>query len=286
MAFRPLKSFLPTAEDVLSLDLPRLAEIVLVHAFSYETGVKQGGKVYPDHLRGTLNNVNMFLGLTLLKEPEYGARQSEVTRAVMEAWDWLVRNGMVIEDHVSKGWFRISRAGEGLLARFLRFEEFENVGLDHVKQDLLNETFVGATQRAEAREWVSRKEILALPPVEEILDNRKLPITGNLFTELPGLPKSGNRPRGSTTSTKSLASVNEGRIRKVDRGLLLIKKRVRELRSENLSYEDICRRLADSPRPPRSTWRELTWPAAYKRHTSAVTKWLSQACSCLPILTF
>lgn len=66
---------------------------------------------------------------------------------------------------------------------------------------------------------------------------------------------------------------------KTDPTVQRIKKRVRELRKEGLDYSSICDRLGSFDRPPRAGWRELPWPRAYRRHTSAVTKWLSEACS-------
>jgi hypothetical protein len=61
-----------------------------------------------------------------------------------------------------------------------------------------------------------------------------------------------------------------------------IKKRTLELRKAGLDYSSICDRLASTERPPRAAWRDFSWPVAYKRHTSAVTKWLSEACADLP----
>jgi hypothetical protein len=58
-----------------------------------------------------------------------------------------------------------------------------------------------------------------------------------------------------------------------------IKKKARELRKEGLDYRSICERLGNVDRPPHAAWRQLPWPIAYKKHTSAVTKWLSEACS-------
>ena len=66
--------------------------------------------------------------------------------------------------------------------------------------------------------------------------------------------------------------------RRRDPGLQSLKVRVRELREEGLSHEQICSRLGDTARPPHAAWRHLTWIVAYKRHTSAVTKWISDAC--------
>jgi hypothetical protein len=65
---------------------------------------------------------------------------------------------------------------------------------------------------------------------------------------------------------------------KTDAAVQSIKKKVRELRKQGLDCRSICDRLGTTQRPPRATWRDLSWPVAYKRHTSAVTKWLSEAC--------
>jgi len=107
----------------------------------------------------------------LPKEPEYGTRQPEVTRAVMEAWSCLEREGMLIPDHTRHGSHSISWRGEALLARFARFEHLEKLGLDRVKHDLLNGGFrwVGGTmeQQKEAWEWVRMKEGQAVSPNRE-----------------------------------------------------------------------------------------------------------------------
>jgi hypothetical protein len=66
--------------------------------------------------------------------------------------------------------------------------------------------------------------------------------------------------------------------RQKDAQLQQLKLRVRKLRKEGLTHREICGRLGNSLRPPRASWRDMDWPLAYKRHTSAVTKWLSEAC--------
>jgi hypothetical protein len=66
---------------------------------------------------------------------------------------------------------------------------------------------------------------------------------------------------------------------KRDPAILKIQQKVRELREQGCDYKSICERLGTFERPPRATWRELSWPVAYKKHTSSVTKWLSLACS-------
>jgi hypothetical protein len=163
MPLRPLKSFLPTADDVLKADLPTLGEIVLQHLKSYEglNTVWQHGGLNRGYFLGMLENRNMYLGVTMPKEPEYGNRQPEVTEAVMGAWNWLVGQGMLIPNHNQPGseWFLISRQAEELLTMEAALEK---LGLDRVKADLLSgaQQVIGgnAAHREKVWEWVRRKE--------------------------------------------------------------------------------------------------------------------------------
>ncbi len=165
MALRPLKSFFPTADELLQEDLPTLGEILLVHLKSYEglNKVYQHGGLNRGYLLAMLENRSVGLG-TSPKEPEYGARQPEVTQAMMEAWNWLEREGMLIRnpEQPSGEWFTISRSGEKLLQRHAREEQWEKLGVDVVKHDLMNGgvRFVGGPleNREAAMEWVRRKE--------------------------------------------------------------------------------------------------------------------------------
>lgn len=52
----------------------------------------------------------------LPKEPEYGPRQPDVTKRMIEAWNWLERQGLLIRnDQQVADWFIISSDGEELL---------------------------------------------------------------------------------------------------------------------------------------------------------------------------
>jgi hypothetical protein len=118
MAFRALSSFIPNADDFLALDMPTLGKIVLLHLKSYEgsNSVFQNGLLNRDYFVGMLEGRNMGLGPLPEKQPEYGAKQDEVIRAVQEAWDWLEHQGILSRDHNQPApWFRISRRGEELL---------------------------------------------------------------------------------------------------------------------------------------------------------------------------
>lgn|SRR5438552_1427178 len=117
MGFRPLKSFFPTADELLQQDLPTLGGILLTHLKSYEGlhTVYQYGGLNRGYFRAMLENRNVGLG-PLPKEPEYGIRQPEVTKRMMEAWNWLERQGLLIHnDQQPADWFTISSSGEELL---------------------------------------------------------------------------------------------------------------------------------------------------------------------------
>jgi hypothetical protein len=62
----------------------------------------------------TLENRNVGLG-PLPPTPEYGASQPAVTKRVMEAWNWLERQGLLIPDPTCRNWHLISTEGERLL---------------------------------------------------------------------------------------------------------------------------------------------------------------------------
>ena len=163
MAVRPLGSFFPIADDLLTSDLPHLGEILLVHLNSYQDRVKQHGQINPEYLRAMLENRNVGLG-PLPPEPEYGTRQPEITRAVMEAWNWLEREGMVTRVGSTPHWFTISRRGEELLKHHELYERWERIGVERVKDDLVNggkrvlDVGSRSQQQEIAWEWVRRKE--------------------------------------------------------------------------------------------------------------------------------
>ena len=117
MLFRPLKSFFSTADDLLLQDLPTLGAVLLTHLKSYEglNTIYQHAGLNRGYFRAMLENRNVGLG-SLPKEPEYGVRQPEVTKRMMEAWNWLERQGLLIRnDEQVADWFIISSNGEELL---------------------------------------------------------------------------------------------------------------------------------------------------------------------------
>jgi|SRR5579884_534541 len=167
MAVRPLKSFLPTADDVVNSDLPTLGGILLMHLKSLEG---QGSPVYQaigginrEYFFGVMERRTMDLGPLPGNEPEYGARQPEVSQALREAWNWLEKEGHLMRTpgQPGEGWFSISRSGEKLRSRLARYEQWENLGLDRVKSDLAtgrNRDVGGVEVKDMAWEWVRMKE--------------------------------------------------------------------------------------------------------------------------------
>jgi pyrimidine deaminase RibD-like protein len=117
MLFRSLKSFFPTADELLRQDLPTLGAILLTHLKSYKglNTVYQHAGLNRSYFRAMLESRNVGLG-QLPKEPEYGIHQPEVTKRMMEAWNWLERQGLLIHnDQQVADWFIISSDGEELL---------------------------------------------------------------------------------------------------------------------------------------------------------------------------
>jgi hypothetical protein len=165
MALRPLKTFFPTADDIVNCDLPTLGSTLLVHLKSYEglNTVYQHAALNSKYFQAMLENHDVGLG-QLPKETEYGPRQPEVTQAMLEAFNWLVREGHLIPNpqQPSGDWFTISRSGGKLLQQHAREAQWEKLGVDLVKHDLMNGgiRFVGGPleNREAAMEWVRRKE--------------------------------------------------------------------------------------------------------------------------------
>jgi hypothetical protein len=121
MAVRRISSFdgTSTADELLSLSTPKLAEIVLQHLESYEGThtVMQNGLVHRRYFVGIAESRNMGLGLSNTK-PEYGPKQSAVGEALEEAWNWLVNEGMLMRAPGQPDeWYKITRAGEACLKR-------------------------------------------------------------------------------------------------------------------------------------------------------------------------
>ena len=124
MAVRRISTFdgAGTADELLSLSTPKLAEIVLQHLKSYEGThtVMQNGMVHRRYFIGMVEARNMGLGTSNTK-PEYGSKQPALSEALEEAWNWLVNEGMLMRSPGQPDeWYKVTRAGEDCLKRLAR----------------------------------------------------------------------------------------------------------------------------------------------------------------------
>jgi len=192
MPYRALSSLIPTADELLAMDMESLGPIFLTHLKSYEgvsgNTVFQNGKL---HL-GNLLKEYETQGYGPSRRPlEYGNRQPEVNKAVKEAWAWLGKEGFLTPE--GHDWWSISRKGEKLLQQYAREEQWEKLGVDVVKQDLMNGggvRFVGGPpeNREAALAWVRRKE--NKPPVKPGVAGEWVLIADSRLDELRALTSS------------------------------------------------------------------------------------------------
>lgn len=134
------------------------------------------------------------IGLGVPPPPEYGA-QPQVTERVMEAWHWLVTEGLLLPDHTAAGWHTISTNGRQRLIQQAQFNHWESLGVDQVRSDLEHAggtRIVGGTQENVqlAWQWVCKKQDEAsLSAVTRSGKSRGLPlIAGSRIEELRNLP--------------------------------------------------------------------------------------------------
>jgi hypothetical protein len=132
------------------------------------------------------------LGTLQRNEPEYGAKQPEVTRRMQEAWNWLVREGLLMQnpDQPSSDWFLITSEGEKLLTQNARYEKWERIGVERVKADLtatggIREVGGGPGVADMAWEWVRMKE--NKPPITRMAAGTWVLIDENRLDELRAL---------------------------------------------------------------------------------------------------
>lgn len=119
MPVRPIPSFdgARTADELLSLNMQQLAEIVLQHLKSWDHAVMQRDMVNRRYFIEVVEGRSHGLGISNAK-PEYGAQQPAVSEALEEAWGWLVNQGMLMRVAGQPDeWYRITRAGEECLKR-------------------------------------------------------------------------------------------------------------------------------------------------------------------------
>jgi hypothetical protein len=112
---------------------------------------------------------------------------------MMEAWNWLERQGLLIRnDQQPADWFFISSEGERFLREAGRFEQWEKLGVERVKNDLLTggTRVVGGTLETQdlAWKWVQMREAQATSIArEQAAASRLTIIADSRITELQAL---------------------------------------------------------------------------------------------------
>jgi hypothetical protein len=162
-----------------------------------------------------------------------------------DAGDWLSIHANKPNAFASKPWLQCQLNGDQRAARSWPIEDLVR-DLSFIRTDLVTSGVVTEGQHP------SR--------------------TGSRSDDGHGQPQRGARPGTTSVDTQR-------RKRKTDPEVQQIKEHVRKLRKGGLDYREICDRLGTAKRPPRASWRDLSWPKAYLKHKSTVTKWLSEACS-------
>lgn len=200
MAMRPLKSFLPTPDDVVNCDLPKLGRILLVVLKSYE-GQKPAvyqpiGGINREYFFAVIEHRNVMIGPLPGNGPEYDARQAEVSQALREAWNWLEKEGYLMRTpgQPVADWFSLTRSGEEQIKRFTLYEQLERHGIDRVKSELnkerprLGTVGGGATEKDWIWEWVREKE--KKPPLKPVVAGEWTLIAESRLDELRALTSS------------------------------------------------------------------------------------------------
>ena len=101
-----LYSLVPSAQTMLELPLEELASVLMEHLNSLPPSDKQ-----------QLNRYNFSIDTHTVEEYPRD-QQEELMSALMEAWDWLARAGLLVPKSGSQGeWVVISRLGRKLRTR-------------------------------------------------------------------------------------------------------------------------------------------------------------------------
>jgi uncharacterized protein (TIGR02391 family) len=107
-----LSSLVPSADDLLTLEVEEVAGVLLAHLRSF--GNDSGNGVVS---RGAIGQYNFFN--TFGQSSEYPTKHDEVWKALMEAWNWLEREGLLVRDasQTQSPWFFLSRRAQRLNSR-------------------------------------------------------------------------------------------------------------------------------------------------------------------------
>lgn len=189
-----MKAFYPTADELMAADRDQFDGAILRHLRTYEGGGtvhQQVGGFNRNYYVRVMEGNATGLG-SLPTQPEYGARQPEVSRRVQEAFQRLVTKGYLMHnpDQPVADWFLITSDGEEFLKRLARYEQWEKLGVDRVKADLIatggtREVGGGPGVADMAWDWVRMKE--NKPPLKAAVAGAWVLVADSRLDELRAL---------------------------------------------------------------------------------------------------
>jgi hypothetical protein len=154
-------SLIPNPDDLLALDVEAQGKLLLKLLTPHGGGTKT---TVPTNSM-PVNQQNFFSRLgDNMAPPKYGERQLEVDEALLRAWTWLENQGLLVKALSSgQNWFSVSIKGQEFHKQSARFEQWEKLGLNRVKSDLMTSggtRDVGWPQEVQelAWKWVELKE--------------------------------------------------------------------------------------------------------------------------------
>ncbi len=143
MRYSPLKTFFPTADDVVEADVERRGETLLKQLKTYEGGrtVHQPtGGFNRGYYIGVMEGRSLGLGSGLPSQPEYAAQQPQVSRLMQESWNWAVTKGYLMQNPDQYGdWFVLTTEGEKHLEQ-PNSPEHRTLAEDHKMSDIRQNT--------------------------------------------------------------------------------------------------------------------------------------------------
>ena len=117
-----ISSLVPNADDLLALDVEEVAGVLLTHLNS--CGSNSGDSVVQNNL---ISQHNFLQNLQI--NSVYPGRQPEVNQALMEAWNWLQGESLLIRHAGQQAeWFFVLRRGHSLKSR-VDFAAYRNASL-------------------------------------------------------------------------------------------------------------------------------------------------------------
>jgi|HubBroStandDraft_6_1064221.scaffolds.fasta_scaffold511824_1 uncharacterized protein (TIGR02391 family) len=200
-----MKTFYPTADQLLAADRDQLAETVLRHLKTYEGGgtVHQYGGYNPDYYVRVMEGTANGLG-SLPIAPEYGDQQSLVSRRIREALHRLEMQGHLMRNPEQPGpdWFVITSEGEQFLNTSDGKKKLPPLAITQMlPKDVLHPKISGGAFSAFMRGEFDVAAFQAMKAVEVLV--REAAGFGNNLVGVPLMHEAFSRDKGPLTDLSS-----------------------------------------------------------------------------------